>query len=69
MGRAKEAEEDYRKAISLNAKNIDALFRVDVIASQKGDNDEVHTIELALLEIDKDIAVQFNEATGYATQC
>lgn len=69
MGRAKEAEEDYRKAISLNAKNIDALFRVDVIASQKGDNDEVYAIELALLEIDKDIADQFNEATGYATQC
>ena len=69
MDRSKEAEEDYRKAVSLNGRNIDALFRIGVIASQKGDKDEVHEIELALMGIDKDIADQFSEAAGCTAQC
>jgi tetratricopeptide (TPR) repeat protein len=69
MGRTMEVEQDYRKAVSLNAKNIDALFRVGVIASQKGDKDEVHKIELAITGIDKNIADLFSEAAGFASLC
>jgi serine protease Do len=69
MGRQLEAENAYRQSVALNAANTDSLFRIGIIASVKGDKKEVHAINLALLDIDKDIAAEFSKAAGCTDQC
>ena len=69
MGRLAEAEVAYRKSVALDAGNTDSLFRIGIMASEKGDKKEVHAITLALLDIDKSIADKFSEAAGCKDQC
>ena len=69
MGRTNEAEKAYRQSVAVNAGNTDALFRIGVIASEKGDKKEVHAINLALLDIDKDLAAEFSKTVGCNTEC
>jgi serine protease Do len=69
MGKQAEAEQAYRKSVSLDASNTDSLFRIGVIASAKGDKKEVHAVNLTLLNIDKDAAAQFEDATGCKVEC
>lgn len=69
MGRQAEAEKAYRQSVALDATNTDSLFRIGVMASEKGDKKEVHLINLALLDIDKDIADKFSETVGCKDQC
>lgn len=69
MGRQPEAEQAYRKAVSFNTTNTDALFRIGVIAFEKGDQNEVHAIRLALLNINKDLAEEFGKTVGCGDQC
>ena len=69
MGWQTEAEQAYRTAVLHNAGNTDALFRIGVIASKKGDINEVNAINLALLNIDKDLAAEFNEAIACKNEC
>ncbi len=69
LGNKKEAESDYRQSIMLNKSNSDALFRLGMLASEKGDLEEVKRINLVLMEIDKDIAEEFKASTDCKTQC
>jgi len=76
LGRAREnlglkdaALVAYRQSIMLDALNSDSLFRIGVLASEKGDKTEMHTINLALLDIDKELADEFSKIVGCATQC
>ncbi|MEZ0315606.1 MAG: trypsin-like peptidase domain-containing protein [Methylophilaceae bacterium] len=69
MGIKTEAEQAYRQSVALDAHNTDALFRIGVLASEKGDKIEMHSINLALLDIDKELADEFSKIVGCATQC
>jgi len=76
LGRAREnldmkadAELAYRQSVALDAQNTDSLFRIGVLASEKGDKIEMHSINLALLDIDKELADEFSKIVGCATQC
>jgi tetratricopeptide (TPR) repeat protein len=69
MGRTDEAEKAYRKSVSINSSNTEALFRIGVIASERGDKKEVHAINLVLLDIDKELAEQFSQLVGCKTEC
>lgn len=69
MGKTDDAEKAYRKSVAINASNTDALFRIGVIASEKGDKNEVHAINLALLDIDKELAAEFSKTVGCNTEC
>lgn len=69
MGRTSEAEKAYRKSVAINKANTDSLFRIGVIASEKGDQEEVHAINMALLDIDKDLAEEFSKTIGCHTEC
>jgi hypothetical protein len=65
----KDAEASYRKSISLNAINTDALFRIGILAAGRGDKQEMHRINLALRDIDQDIATEFSTAAGCGSEC
>jgi serine protease Do len=69
MGREAEAEASYRKAVALLSSNTDALFRLGVMASQKGDTAQVQSINTTLLSLNKDIAEEFSKATTCKDQC
>ncbi len=69
LNQAAEAEKAYRKAVALNTQNTDALFRIGVIAAEKGDKAEMHAINLTLLDINKEIAESFSKTVGCGTQC
>ncbi len=69
LGATTEAETAYSRAMSLDAYNTDALFRLGVIASKKGDKTEVHRINIALANMDKDLSDEFSKTVGCDTQC
>ncbi|HEY8118932.1 MAG TPA: trypsin-like peptidase domain-containing protein [Methylophilaceae bacterium] len=69
MGRADVAEKAYRKSVAIDASNSDSLFRIGVIASEKGNAKEVHDINLVLLDLNKDLAEEFSKAVGCKTEC
>jgi serine protease Do len=69
LGREAEAEAAYRKSIELQASNTDSLFRLGVMASQKGDTAQVDSINNTLLALNKDIAEEFNKAIKCKDQC
>ncbi|ADQ84498.1 trypsin-like peptidase domain-containing protein [Methylovorus sp. MP688] len=69
LARTEEAEKHYRKSLALDANNTDALFRIGVIANDKGDKQEVHKISLALINLDKNIAEEFGDTVGCKLEC
>jgi tetratricopeptide (TPR) repeat protein len=64
-----EAEKSYRHAIMLNGQNIDALFRIGVIASEKGNTTEVDAIKVSISQINQEIAEEFSQAVSCSTAC
>lgn len=69
LGQQGEAERAYRKSVELDALNTDSLFRLGVIASKKGDKETMHAINLAILDIDKDLAAEFSKTVGCNGPC
>lgn len=69
MGNKADAEKAYRKSVELDEMNTDSLFRIGVLASEKGDTAEMHAINVALIAIDADIAAEFSKAVGCPTSC
>lgn len=69
LGANTEAELAYRRSIALDAYNTDALFRLGVIAFKKGDKTEMHRINIALANMDKDLSEEFSKTVGCDTQC
>ncbi len=69
LGNKTEAEKAYRKSVALDATNTDSLFRIGVLASEKGDTAEMHAINIALKGIDQTIADEFSKSVGCPTTC
>lgn len=67
LGKKTEAERTYRKSVDLDAMNTDSLFRIGIIAFEKGDTAEIHKISAALNGIDERIAAEFNKTVSYPT--
>ena len=64
-----EAEKSYRHAIMLNGQNIDALFRVGLIASERGNKTEVEAIKVAISQINQETAEEFSQAVSCSGAC
>jgi hypothetical protein len=64
-----EAEKSYRRAIILNGENIDALFRVGLIASEQGNKTEVEAIKISISHINAETAEEFNRALACTADC
>jgi hypothetical protein len=69
LGQPDEALKSYQKSLTIDVLNSDSLFRVGVIASKRGDENEVNSIKLALQDIDKDIAQEFEDTIRCKDSC
>lgn len=68
-GKAELADKAYKQATNLDSTNADALFRLGAIAKTRGDTVEMHRIQTALMDIDKDIAAEYSESLGCNIEC
>jgi tetratricopeptide (TPR) repeat protein len=76
LGLAHERLEDldsaklaYTEAFKHDNTNIDALIRLGTIAKNKGDTDEMHRIQMALGNIDKQAAEDYTTMMGCKITC
>ena len=69
LNQKSEAEKSYRHAIMLNGQNIDALFRVGLIASERGNKTEVEAIKVAISQINQETAEAFSQAVSCSAAC
>jgi serine protease Do len=69
LGRTENAIESFRKAVALNPKHGDALFRLGVFASNRGDREEMRNVSITLAKIDSEMALEFNKAVGCNAEC
>ncbi len=64
-----DAEQSYRHALMLSQGNIDAMFRLGVMAAEKGNIAEVQAMKVAIGNIDPDTAEEFNTAITCDEKC
>lgn len=64
-----EAQASYEQAVKMDSSNTDALLRLGVIAQSKGDKAGMHKINLAIAQIDKELATQYSEMLGCDKEC
>lgn len=59
----------FQQAANLDKSNFDALVHIGIIAKNKGDTDEMHRVQVALTDIDKDLGAEYSEMMGCAGGC
>jgi serine protease Do len=69
MNQPELAEKAFKQSASLDASNFDALVHLGTIAKSRGDTAEMRRIQLALADIDKDLASEFGEMLGCGVAC
>lgn len=62
LGQLAQAEESYKKSLSIDPANSDSLFRLGMIASARGDLQRVAAVRTQLGGMDADIASEFDQA-------
>jgi hypothetical protein len=68
-GKTDLAEKAYKQSIGLDSSNFDALVHLGVIAKNKGDTAEMHRIQTALTDINKDLGAEYSEMMGCSAAC
>lgn len=69
MNNIDEAKISYQKSVALDATNTDSLFRLGAIAKSSGDKTAVHDINVAISNINKDLAREYSQMLGCDIQC
>lgn len=64
-----EAKKAYEQSVALDPTNTDSLMRLGVIAQSAGDKETVRNINLAISNISKEIAEEFNLLIGCNSEC
>ena len=64
-----DAEKAYKQALNVDSGNFDALIHLGTIAKTRGDTVEMHRIQLALNDINKDAAAEYSEMLGCGAGC
>jgi serine protease Do len=69
MNQISEAKKAYKQSVALDASNTDSLFRLGVIAQSAGDVKAVHDIQIAISNINKELAQEYSEFFGCQAEC
>ena len=64
-----EAKKAYQQSVVLDANNTDSLIRMGVIAQSAGDKEGVRSINIALSNINKELAEEFSQLVGCGVDC
>ncbi len=68
-GRAEAAEAAYKHAAESDSANFEALVKVGTLAKARGDAAEVHRVQLALTNLDKDLGAEYTTLMGCDKEC
>ena len=68
-GKVDLAERAYKKAAEVDSSNFEALVKVGMLAKSRGDATEVHRVQLALTNIDKDLGAEYSALLGCDKEC
>ena len=66
---AEESEAAYKKSAALDPTNVDSLFRLGAIAQSRGDKVAMHSINIQIANVDKDLAQQYSQMLGCDSEC
>lgn len=69
LSKPEDAEKSYRHAAELNPRHSEALYRLGIFASHRGDREEMHKVSAKLAKIDMEMAEDFNKAVGCGAAC
>lgn len=69
LNKIEEAKKAYQQSVLLDANNTDSLFRLGVIAQSAGDKSGMHSISLAIANVDKERAKEFSQMLGCNNEC
>lgn len=69
LSKIDEAKKAYQQSVLLDANNTDSLLRLGVIAQAAGDKVSMHNINLAIANVDKDLAKEFSQMLGCNIEC
>jgi hypothetical protein len=64
-----EAKKAYQQSVVLDANNTDSLIRMGVLAQSAGDKEGVRSINIALSNINKELAEEFSQLVGCGVDC
>jgi serine protease Do len=68
-GKSELAEKAYKQAVSLDSTNFESLKRLGALAKTRGDTAEMHRIQTALTDIDRDVAAEYSDMMGCSAEC
>ncbi len=69
LNKIDEAKSAYLHSVALDAGNTDALFRLGVIAQTLGDKEGMHNANVAIANIDQELAKEFSQMLGCSIEC
>ncbi len=59
----------FQQAANLDKGNFEALVHIGILAKNKGDTAEMHRVQVALTDIDKDLGAEYSQMMGCANGC
>lgn len=69
LRQADAAELSYKRALSLDPVNTDAMFRLGVMAAHQGKQEEAHAMEVSLAKVSEKLALEFRKASACDQAC
>jgi len=64
-----EAKISYQKSVLLDATNVDSLFRLGAIAKSAGDKVGMHEANVAIANVNKQLAEEYSQMLGCVLEC
>lgn len=69
MDKKELADKYYKKSLSLDPENIDVLYKIGLLAKQRGDTAEIDRVHAAITKIDKEIGGQYRTFIDCTENC
>jgi len=69
LHKSDEAKITYQKSVALDVNNTDALFRLGIIAKSVGDRAGMHEANIAIANINKELAQEYSRMLGCGVEC
>lgn len=69
MNKMDEAKAAYKQSVALDSSNTNSLFRLGAIAQAAGDKAVMHDINVAISNIDKNLAQEYSHMLGCEMEC
>ncbi|MEQ1487998.1 MAG: trypsin-like peptidase domain-containing protein [Methylotenera sp.] len=64
-----EAKISYQKSVTLDASNVDSLFRLGAMAKDAGDVAGMHDANVAIANVNKELAQEYSNMLGCTVEC